>query len=218
MLMLLLKIVKMDNLALARHNMVQNQIIPSHVHDNNVITAMREIPKHMFVAPGWQAVAYSDGRLPVSAHRTLLQPETLAKMLQACNITKHDVVLEIGCATGYTTALLAKMAKEVVAMDNDENFIAKADDHLQQLKIKNVSLCVGELINGHPNAAPYGVIFMNGKLRSKHLGTLLAQLDNNGRLIVIEDCAGITKAVLYTNIKGKISHTELFAAAAEYIG
>ncbi len=207
----------MDNLAIARHNMVQNQIIPSSVTNDEIITAMRQTPRHLFVEPHWQGVAYSDGRLPVAPGRTLLQPETLAKMLQAAQITSQDTVLEIGCATGYTTALLAKLAQEVVAIDNVHNLVVAAGEHLLQLKCKNVTVCFGELLAGHMGCAPYDVIFINGHFHSGSLATLLGQLQDNGRLILIEDCAGITKAVLYANIKGTCSRVELFAAAAEYL-
>jgi protein-L-isoaspartate(D-aspartate) O-methyltransferase len=205
----------MKELNLAHVNMVRNQIMPSNVTDSRLLSAFYNTPKHLFLPADQHGIAYTDSRLAVADSRTLLQPETLGKMLQACQFTGEEKVLEIGCSTGYTTVLLAQLCKEVFAIDNVHDFVVHASENLLQFKLTNVMILARELLAGYPGAAPYDIIFVNGKFSAALLAGLQQQLAENGRMILIEDCQGVSKAVVYLNKNNAISRAELFTAYAD---
>jgi len=210
----LINAITMKELNLAHTNMVRNQTMPSNVTDSRLLSAFYNTPKHLFLPTELHGIAYTDSRLPVSDSRTLLQPESLGKMLQACQFTGQEKVLEIGCSTGYTTALLAQLCKEVFAIDNVHDFIVRTTENLLQFKLSNVTVLAHELLAGYQDAASYDIIFINGKVSAASLSSLQQQLAENGRMLLIEDCQGASKAVVYLNKNNMISRAELFTAYA----
>ena len=119
-----------------RINMVESQVRPSDITDQRIIRAMLEVPREPFVAPALRELAYMDEAVPVTrrldgrAARTLLAPRTFAKLVQLAEIEPGAVVLDVGCATGYSTAVLARLANSVVALEVDEDLAAMAAETL----------------------------------------------------------------------------------------
>ena len=105
------------NYAIARHNMVENQIRTNRVTHQDFFGAFAEVPREIFVPEHLAAIAYVDGELLISQGRYILEPMVLARLLQSAEIGPEDVILEIGCGTGYSTAILAKLASTVVAVE-----------------------------------------------------------------------------------------------------
>lgn len=170
-----------------RVNMVESQVRPSDITDRRIIRAMLEIPREAF-AP--EAFAYMDGTPPVASRadgrpgRALLAPRTLAKMVQLASIEPAAVVLDVGCATGYSTALLARLAKAVVAVEVDGALAAAATRALRQLGVENAVVIEGPLPAGVPGHAPFDAILLNGAVPQVPQA-LLEQLGEGGRLIAV---------------------------------
>ena len=110
----------------ARANMVENQVRPNRVTDRRVLDAMAAVPRERFVPKNYAGIAYVDEAIAVSAGRYLMEPMVLARLLQAAAIDAGDVVLDIGCATGYSTAVLARLADTVVAVESDAALVETA--------------------------------------------------------------------------------------------
>src|SRR5947207_3800502 len=126
-----------------RINMVESQVRPSDVTDRRIIRAMLEVPREMFVPRSVQALAYMDEAVPAlepadgRPARFLLAPRTFAKLAQLAMIGPDAIVLDVGCATGYSTAVLARLAKAVVAVEADTALAARATQTLRQLGASN---------------------------------------------------------------------------------
>lgn len=114
----------MENIA--RHNMVRNQVRPIGVEDERILSAMAEIERKRFVLDKFKPIAYSDSEIHIDETRLIPRPEMTAKFLEAAEITEDDVVLEIGCGTGYSTHIISRLAKNVVGVDNCKKIISIA--------------------------------------------------------------------------------------------
>jgi protein-L-isoaspartate(D-aspartate) O-methyltransferase len=173
-----------------RLNMVECQVRPSDVTDRRIIRAMLEIPREAFVAPALHTVAYMDEAVPVARDcagkptRTLLAPRALAKLIQACEIEPTAAVLDVGCATGYSTAVLAHLAASVVGVEVDQGLASQATQVLGKLAIGNATVICGPLEAGAPEQAPFDAILLNGAVEEMPQA-LLDQLKDGGRLLAI---------------------------------
>jgi protein-L-isoaspartate(D-aspartate) O-methyltransferase len=200
--------------ALARRMMVDGQILTRDVFDTDLLAAMLEVPRERFVPPDQAGLAYLDRNLPLTADgsRCLLQPMVLARLLQAADITATDHVFDVGCGTGYSSALLARLAGSVVALEEDKDLATFARRVLAELA-PHVEVVQGPLKGGWPSAGPYDVIVLNGAAEVIP-PPLFAQLKDGGRLVGIEGEAPATKARIYRSIRGEISGLEITEAAA----
>ena len=200
--------------AVARRMMVDGQVLTRDVFDPDLLAAMLEVPRERFVPPAQGALAYLDRNLPLTADgsRCLLQPMVLARLLQAADITATDHVLDVGCGTGYSSALLARLAGSVVALEEDKDLAAFARRVLRELA-PQVEVVEGLLKTGWPAAGPYDVIVLNGAAEIIP-EPLFAQLKDGGRLVGIEGEGPATKARIYCSIRGEISGRSITEAAA----
>lgn len=178
-----------------RLNMVESQVRPSDVTDRRIIRAMLEVPREAFVPKDMQTLAYRDEAVQVaspadgSVGRSLLAPRIFAKLVQLAEIEPAAVVLDLGCATGYSTAVLARLAKAVVAVELVAALAQRAAETLRLLHVSNAIVIEGALQNGAPAHAPFDAILLNGAVDSIP-DTLLGQLKDGGRLAgVIADGA-----------------------------
>src|SRR5262245_32704330 len=136
----------MSDFKAERENMIESQVRPNAVTSTALLKAMLEVPRESFVPPSMRSLAYMDGALRVEAARDgrmaryLLAPMIFAKLVQLAAIKSTDRVLDLGAATGYSTAVLAKLAKEVVALECDAGLAAIAKDALASAAIGNVKL------------------------------------------------------------------------------
>lgn len=170
---------------IGRVNMVKSQISVHGITDEAILNAFGDINRHAFVEGKFQKVAYSDARLPVSENRDLLSSAVFARMIAAAKINSEDVVLDVACATGYSTAILAKLAKSVVGLENNTDLATKAAHNIIASHLHNVSIKNGEIIAGAPENGPYDVIMINGALDVLP-ENLVDQLKENGRLLYIK--------------------------------
>lgn len=173
-----------------RKNMVESQVRPSDVTDRRIIRAMLEVPREGFVPPAMRPVAYMDQDVPVTLpgaagpRRFLLAPRLLAKMVQALELGDRDAVLEIGTATGYGAAVLARIARSVVAVESQPDLASAAGAQVAAMKLDNVKVVTGDLTAGDAAEGPYDAILIMGAINEVSAG-LLDQLKDGGRLVAV---------------------------------
>lgn len=179
-----------------RVSMVNGQVLPNKVTDERLTDALLAVAREPFVPKNLRGVAYVDEDIPVGDGRYLLEPMIFARLLQEAEVTDHDVVLDIGCATGYSTAVLARLAGSVVALESDAALADKANEMLNQLDVDNAGVVTGTLVDGLPDQGPYDVIFMNGAVE-RLPDVLKQQLAEGGRLVVVQQADGTGQAWVY---------------------
>ena len=168
--------------AVARHNMVSGQIRTNRVTDERLIEAMEEIPRELFVPRAKRGVAYVDEDVEIASGRYLMEPMVLARLVQEAEITASDVVLDVGCGTGYASAVMARLAGTVIALDVDDTLAAEAEQALSAVGADNALVVTGPLADGFAEQAPYDVILVGGAV--DHLPQALAdQLAEGGRIV-----------------------------------
>lgn len=200
-----------------RQTMVECQIRTFDVTDQPLLQRFLDVPREIFVGAENQASAYSDSLLKVRG-RAMLRPLILARLLQAARLEAGQRALIVGAATGYTAALAAGLADEVVAIESDAGLADAARANLAQLGLGNVEVQTGALDAGAKTNVGFNVIVVDGAIEDAP-ATLLAQLAEGGRLVAIlrdgEDPTGqAAKAVIYERTAGKYGHRPLFSAFA----
>jgi protein-L-isoaspartate(D-aspartate) O-methyltransferase len=204
--------------AIQRRNMVDSQVRPSDVTDRRIARAMLEVPRETFVPQSKRSVAYMDGDIVVGGEgthlpRALLAPRTLSKMIQSMALETDAVVLDVAPATGYSTAVLAHMARRVVAVECDAALAEDAKSALASLSLGNADVHVGPLGEGFPAGGPYDAILLGGKVTDVP-ASLLNQLKDGGRLVAILDVNGVGKACEWCRFAMSFDHRVLFDAEA----
>lgn len=203
----------MADYAEMRSHMVLCQIRPNKVTDAGLIEALREIPREQFVPPARRGVAYVDEDLEVSPGRYLMEPVVFARLLQAAQPGPDDVALDIGCATGYSTAVLGRLAAMVVGLETDPELVAGATERLTALEVDNAVIVEGPLGDGYPAQGPYDVILIGGAVPAVP-SEITDQLAEGGRLVaVVAPRPGVGAATLFTRIDGLVSARPAFDAA-----
>ncbi len=193
----------------ARFNMVETQIRPADVTDQRVLAAIGAVPREKFVPRASVALAYADVPVAIAPGRYLLDPRSFAKLLQLAEIGPEDRVLDVGCGTGYSAAVLARLAGEVVALEQDADLVRAASQLLANV-VGKVELVQGGLVEGVKDQAPYDVIFIGGAVEQVP-ESLLSQLAEGGRLVTcIKD--GQSRAFLFLKEKGKVGRRPDFDA------
>ena len=207
----------MSGFSTARQNMVDCQVRPSDVTDVPIIDAMLEVPREAFVPQTQRALAYLDLDLDVSeatsVKRFLIKPAVTARMLQAAEIKGTDRVLVVGCATGYTAAVVAKFAGQVTATESDSSLAAKAKAALAELGLGAVTVRVAAAADGDSTDAPYDVIVLNGATEIIPEG-LFRQLKQGGRLVGVFATTLPPRATIVTHSHDDFGHRALFDAVA----
>jgi protein-L-isoaspartate(D-aspartate) O-methyltransferase len=202
----------MTDFAAARRHMVDGQIRTTDVTDLRILTAMDEVPRERFVPPALAAITYLDMAIPVGeGPRRLLKPMLLAKLIQAADLAGTDRVLDVGCATGYGAAVLARIAGQVVALEQDPALAKSASAALAgETKVSVVS---GLLVEGWPSGAPYDAILLEGAAEVVP-PALVQQLAQGGRLVCVMGSGPGSKATVYRRSGEDIGARTVFDAAA----
>lgn len=201
----------MTDFSTARRHMVDSQVRPSDVTDQRVIAAMLEVPRERFVPPAATALAYLDQDLAVGSARRLLKPMVLAKLINAADLSATDRVLVVGCATGYSAAVFAAIAGQVIALEEDASLVKAAQTSLAGMA--NVSVVSGPLTAGWTQGAPYDVILLEGATEVEPQA-FCSQLNDGGRLICVLGSAPNAKAMLYRRSGSELGGRAIFDAAA----
>lgn len=209
----------MPNFTAARINMVDSQIHTMGVVSEPILDAFRTVPRENFVPDDRRAIAYCDEDLPLAANRCLMEPVTHARLLQAALPNLSDNALDIGCATGYSAAVLSVLCNRVVAVEPDAALLARAESAWASTFCGNIQPHQGAFASGYAPGAPYSLIVVNGSV--DHIPSpLMEQLALEGRLVcVVRDANDrIGRALLVTkSASGAISHRILFDAAVPYL-
>lgn len=194
--------------------MVESQLRPNKVTDPDVLDAMRKIPREQFLPRHLQSIAYVDEDIPLGDGRYLREPIISARLIQEAGVKKGDIVLDVGCNTGYSTAVLGNLAGTVVALEAEDHYADEAEKLLHDLDICNVVVVRQKhMREGYPQQGPYNVIFINGSIPEVP-ASIRAQLADGGRLVtVISPDGHLGKAVLVTRNGDSFSTRELFDAA-----
>jgi len=174
----------MTDFAERRRMMVDTQVRPSDVTKYPIIQAMLTVPRENFVAGAQREAAYSDQNIDLGQGRTLLEPRTLGKILDAVDVQGDELVLDVACGMGYSSAVVARMAQMVIAVEGDEDLAAEAQTQLSEIGADNAIVHVAAPHEGAPEHGPYDVILVQGGVEDLPQ-TLLDQLKDGGRIAAI---------------------------------
>lgn len=184
----------MTDYAARRTVMVDTQVRPSDVTKFPIIDAMLSVPREAFVPRDLREAAYVGENIDLGGGRVILEPRTLAKMLDALDIRSDELVLDIGCSLGYSAAVIARMAEAVVAVEEDADMAADAQGLLAENGVDNVVIHEGPLAQGAAEHGPYDVIVVQGAVA--HLPEILSdQLKEGGRVacLFMENTLGVVR-------------------------
>ncbi|MFO1146502.1 MAG: protein-L-isoaspartate O-methyltransferase [Rhodospirillales bacterium] len=198
--------------AAARYKMVQNQLRTNRVTDPLIIAAMSDLPRERFLPESMRGIAYVDEDFPLGGGRFLVEPLACALLLQAAAIDADDVVLDVGCGPGYLTAIAARMASVVVALESDEALAKQATEILARLDLNTATVVTGPLRAGWPEQAPYDVIVFGGAV-AEVPASFFEQLADGGRLLAVVTEGGIGRGTLFLRCGDSISVRPIFDSA-----
>lgn len=197
--------------AAARQHMIDSQIRTNKVIDERVLEAMRALPREVFVPDQVKSRAYIDDDLPLGNGRFLTEPMVVARLLQAADVKATDMTLVAAAGTGYAAALMAKLAKTVVAVEADRALGATAAAGIAQQSINNVVWQESDPTQGLAKHAPYDVILIDGGVGTVPTA-LIDQLAEGGRLVTVLHEGRVGHAVLMLKERGSVSRRVLFDA------
>ena len=203
----------MTDFAVRRRMMVDNQVRPSDVTKYPIISAMLTVPREVFVPQDRQEAAYLGETIDLGGGRSILEPRTLAKMLDALTIRGSDLVLDIGPAYGYSSAVIAKMAEAVIAVEDDETLHSEAEQALSSVGADNVVLEEGPLTEGAAMHGPYDVIILQGAVETVP-EALTDQLKEGGRIAALFSEGHLGAVRIGYKIDGVVSWRFAFNAGA----
>lgn len=203
----------MINFDAARQHMILGQVRTNDIQDLGVIDAMASLPRENFVPMDRQHLAYADLCVPLKPGRHLLDPRSLAKLLQLARIAPNERILDVAGGTGYSAAVLCQLSASVVALEEDEALAKMSATALGGIPNKEkLTLATGAHIVGWPKEGPYDVILVNGAIPGEPPSAWATQLKIGGRLVVIVNRGPLGKARLFVNEGGKLAGRDAFDA------
>jgi protein-L-isoaspartate(D-aspartate) O-methyltransferase len=197
-----------------RTKMVDGQIRTTDVTSIPLLDALLAVPREAFVPAAKKSLAYIDEDLEIAPGRYLMEPSPFARLVQLAAIRPGDFVLDVGAGTGYSSAVISKLAGAVVALEQDPALAAKAQDVLSGLGCDTVAVVEGPLAAGHPPEAPYDVIMIEGAVE-RIPDALFEQLKDGGRLIAVEGFGNAAVARIHVKHNGVVSARRAFNAAVK---
>jgi protein-L-isoaspartate(D-aspartate) O-methyltransferase len=206
----------MTDFAMRRTMMVDTQVRPSDVTKFPIIDAMLNVAREEYVPDGTREAAYMGENISLDGGRVMLEPRSLAKMLDAVDIQSDDVVLDLGCGLGYSSAVISRIADFVVAVESDEQMAAEAQSILSQQGADNVAVIAGSLAEGNSKNGPYDVIMVQGAVETIP-ATICDQLKEGGRICCIFMDGALGTVKLGRKLDGKIVWRNSFNAGAPLI-
>ncbi len=203
----------MSEFASRRMMMVDTQVRPSDVTKFPIIEAMLHVPREVYVPRDRQEAAYVGENMEITPGRVVLEPRTLAKMLDALNIQPGEIVLDLGCGLGYSAAVIARLADTVVAVEEDAGLAAEAQRALAEEGVDNAVVVAGPLADGSARHGPYDVITVEGGIET--LPQALAdQLKEGGRIAAVFMNGALGTVKTGIKIGGRIDWRFAFNASA----
>ncbi|MGC6392011.1 MAG: protein-L-isoaspartate O-methyltransferase family protein [Alphaproteobacteria bacterium] len=201
------------NFSIQREAMVASQVIPFDVINQQIIDAMSDVPREFFVSDERRSLAYVDDVQSFDGGRFMLTASVQGRLVQSMEIASHEVVLDVGACTGYSSSIAARQAATVLALECDQTLVEKGQNILSNLEINNVVLLHGDLKNGLPEQAPYDCIMVNGACE-EFPSELFAQLAEGGRLAFFEPLGNLARLMVVKKVNNAISRKnidEMFA-------
>lgn len=173
--------------------MVDSQLRTASVVDEGILSAFGEIPRELFVSQNLKSIAYCDEAIPLARGRFLLPPMVHAKMIQAAAPKSHEIVLDVGCAAGYSSAVFARLVSTVIALESDKTLAAQVEKLCETTGACNVVGVTAPLTEGYAKHGPYDIIFVNGSC-AEVPQSLVDQLAPEGRLLLVLRAPGSKSA------------------------
>jgi len=173
----------MTDLPSARRRMVERQLRRRGIEDERVLAAMGEVPREAFLPEALRDRAYADSALPIGEEQTISQPWIVAAICQALELEGSELVLEVGTGSGYSAAVLARLAAHVVSIERHQPLSREAAAVLDSLGVRNVEIVVGDGSLGVPARAPFDAIAVHAAAPAAPLA-LIEQLAAAGRLVI----------------------------------
>ncbi len=202
--------------AQARTNMITNQLEPSGVQSERLLKAIAEVPRELFVPDALSDSSYLDEDIPLgNTGRYLIEPRVFARLLQAADVKATSRVLDVACGSGYSSAVISKLTKNLVAVESVGELSEIARRNLHQLHC-NVELFNASVISGYSLKAPYDIIFINGAIPCMP-EELIGQLAEGGKIVAVlleNPQSGMGQAVSWTKNDKNIHKEVLFDAAS----
>jgi protein-L-isoaspartate(D-aspartate) O-methyltransferase len=208
--------------AQARAKMVDNQIRTFDVTSRPLLAAFEEIAREAFVPADMKKLAYIDDDVEIapardgSPARYVMEAAPLARLIQLAAVGPRDVVLEVGCGTGYGSAILSRLAGSVVALECDADLAETAAATLSEMGCDNVAVVVGDLAAGHAAEAPYDAILFSGAVEVLPRA-VLDQLRDGGRLVVVEGVGNAARTSVYVRDGETTSHRHEFNCSVKLL-
>ncbi|MBK5934975.1 protein-L-isoaspartate(D-aspartate) O-methyltransferase [Rhodovulum imhoffii] len=206
----------MTDFTARRIAMVDTQVRPSDVTRLPIIDAMLSVPREVYVPDARREAAYVGENLDLGGGRVLLEPRTFAKMLEELAIQPDELVLDLGCAQGYSSAVLARLAQTVVGVEEDSDLAREAETNLAEQGAYNAAVVCGPLTEGAPRHGPYDAMIVQGAI-SRFPQVLADQLRPGGRVVALtaEKNVGMCRV----GLKGRdgISWRFAFNASAPFL-
>jgi protein-L-isoaspartate(D-aspartate) O-methyltransferase len=187
------------NIEQARFNMIEQQIRPWNVLDQDVLDLLHVVKREQFVPQAYQNLAFADVEIPLPGGEAMFSPKMEARILQELNLKKHENVLEVGAGSGYMAALMAHKARHVTTVEISPEIKALAEQNIAKAGISNVSVVEGNGANGWEKEAPYDVIVISGGLENLP-ENFLKQLKVGGRIAAIVGQSPAMQCVLVTRV------------------
>ncbi|MFW8594596.1 protein-L-isoaspartate O-methyltransferase family protein [Cribrihabitans neustonicus] len=203
----------MPDFAERRRMMVDTQVRPSDVTKYPIIEAMLSVPREQFVPAGLREAAYADKNLDLGGNRVLLEPRTFAKMLDALDIRGDELVLDVGCGLGYSSAVAAQVAQMVIGVEEDAQMAGEAQSLLTGTAADNAIVHEGPLSEGAKEHGPYDVILVQGGVEELP-AALEQQLKDGGRIAVLFMSGALGEVKIGYKSAGRISWRFEFNATA----
>ena len=198
------------SLELMKRNMINSQLKPIGVNDDQILSIFEKIPREKFLSEDLQSIAYHDGHIEIKDGRWLLSTATIAQFISSLEYSKSDVILEVGSGVGYCTAILESLSSIVVGVEADKDLRDKANKVIGQIGLESAIIIDGLHNKGHLKSAPYDKIFIFGSI-PKVPDEIFKQLAENGNLVsaIKNKDATNSKVIVFTKNKGIISSSIL---------
>ena len=191
-----------------RARMVETQIVARGVRDPRVLAAMRQVPRHSFVDDRERAQAYEAHPLPIAGNQTISQPYIVALMTELADLTPNERVLEIGTGSGYQSAVLSRLAREVYSIEIVPELARESAERLRRLGYTNVMVREGDGYRGWPEHAPFDAILVTAA-PDRIPQPLLDQLAPGGRMVIPVGSFFQELKVLSKDKNGKITEKDI---------
>ena len=201
----------MFDTAVQRANMVAAQLRTNDVLDGRLLRAVETVPREIFVPERYRPLAYMERCIELASNRVIMDARCFGKLAQLAAILPTDTVLDVGCGTGYSAAVLALLAARVFALDEQEELISVAQLRLQEVGARNVQVVRGRLADGDPAHAPFDVIFMDGAIEAEP-AALFGQLKDGGRLVTVKRDGAAGYGCIYVKHGDAVGEREAFDA------